>query len=489
MTALLAGGREVEAHEDGTVALLTYGLPGFAVDPEGGLNLSLMRSCTGWPSGVWIDPPRRTTPDGSAFQLQHWTHEFQYALVSDDGDWRDAYLPARGQAFTTPLLAVPADGGAGDLPATQRCSTVEPARDVLVQTVKAAGNPVASGGHDRADPRHSVTIRLVEATGTPAGQRHPAADARPVGRAGRPARGTATSRSRSPTECSSVDLDGQQIETVVATAAASGEPSTAVLGPDQEEAQPVFSRYWLHNRGPAPMGFLPVSVAITPTVARCAAGGRFEVSWVVANQYASSPVAVASRLDLPDGWTATLPEAPAVSGAERVRAVPVLGRGAGGRRAPASTRSPLRSRRMTLRWPGSGAVERRRGRRDRVRRRLRALWTRRWGSVCRQHGRPRPERAAGRRRPTMRPADRARGRRSTRPRSSSSPGRFDHGDAEPAEHHPVGGPRRDPGRLAVGDVGVGRAIRRGGSRCPPARRRRCRSRSRHRPTRRPVTRG
>ena len=77
--AVLAGGREVEAHEDGTVALLTYGLPGFAVDPEGGLNLSLMRSCTGWPSGVWIDPQRRTTPDGSAFQLQHWTHEFHYA--------------------------------------------------------------------------------------------------------------------------------------------------------------------------------------------------------------------------------------------------------------------------------------------------------------------------------------------------------------------------------------------------------------------------
>ena len=111
--ALLAGGREVEAHEDGTVALLTYGLPGFAVDPDGGLNLSLMRSCTGWPSGVWIDPPRRTTPDGSAFQLQHWTHEFQYALVSHEGDWRDAYLPARGQAFTTPLLAVSCHGSRG----------------------------------------------------------------------------------------------------------------------------------------------------------------------------------------------------------------------------------------------------------------------------------------------------------------------------------------------------------------------------------------
>ena len=44
---------------------------------------SLMRSCTGWPSGVVDGPaPRRTAPDGSNFQLQHWTHTFDYALVS-----------------------------------------------------------------------------------------------------------------------------------------------------------------------------------------------------------------------------------------------------------------------------------------------------------------------------------------------------------------------------------------------------------------------
>src|SRR4029450_9933050 len=148
LSARVAGGRAVEPHRDGTVALLTLGLPGFAVDPEAGLNLSLMRSCTGWPSGVWIDPPRRTTPDGSAFQLQHWTHAFHYALVSSDGDWRDAYLPARGQAFSTPLLAVPTTGSPGDLPATHSLLTVEPEREVLVSTVKAAGTPLARGGTD-----------------------------------------------------------------------------------------------------------------------------------------------------------------------------------------------------------------------------------------------------------------------------------------------------------------------------------------------------
>jgi len=46
-----------------TVALLNRGVPSFAVDSEGTLHTALMRSCTGWPSGTWIDEPRRTAPD------------------------------------------------------------------------------------------------------------------------------------------------------------------------------------------------------------------------------------------------------------------------------------------------------------------------------------------------------------------------------------------------------------------------------------------
>ncbi len=69
---------ELEPFEQRTVAVLNRGVPGFAVDIGGTLHTSLMRSCTGWPSGVWIDPPpRRTAPDGSNFQLQHWTHTFR----------------------------------------------------------------------------------------------------------------------------------------------------------------------------------------------------------------------------------------------------------------------------------------------------------------------------------------------------------------------------------------------------------------------------
>jgi len=308
--AVVVGGRDVEAHEDGTVALLTYGLPGFAVDPRGGLNLSLMRSCTGWPSGVWIDPPRRTAPDGSAFQLQHWTHEFHYALVSSSGDWRDATLPSRGQEFSTPLLPIRADGPPGDLPSAHSLLTVEPARDVLVATLKAAGNPVSEGSSSPSDPRRAATLRLVESTGR--GTRaHVRLSTTPVRTAARADLLEVPGEELAVTDGAfDADLAGSAIETLVVRP---GRPerqgsSDLVLGVDREVVQPTFGRYWLHNRGPAPMGYLPVTASLTPVLARCSAGRRFEASLVVANQYVDSPVDITATLELPKGWRASTPE-------------------------------------------------------------------------------------------------------------------------------------------------------------------------------------
>ncbi|MDQ6640881.1 MAG: NEW3 domain-containing protein, partial [Actinomycetota bacterium] len=307
--ATLAGGRPVEEHTDGTVALLTYGLPGFAVDPQGGLNLSLMRSCTGWPSGVWIDPPRRTAPDGSAFQLQHWTHEFHYALVSTGGDWRDATLPSRGQEFSTPLLAVQDAGSEGDLLAVHSLLTVEPARDVLVGTLKAMGNPVAQGSSQPSDPRRGATLRLVEATGRGCVAR--------VSLSTTPL--TAASRAdllEDPGEALAVtdgafelELEGSVIDTVLLSLAPSAKQgtSTEVLGAAHEMVDPTFARYWLHNRGPAPMGYLPVSVSVEPAIARCSPGSRTEVTLVVASQYGDTDLDYRAELVLPSGWQASTP--------------------------------------------------------------------------------------------------------------------------------------------------------------------------------------
>ncbi len=147
------------------MALLNRGVPSFAVDVDGTLHTALMRSCTGWPSGIWIDGPRRSTPDGSGFQLQHWTHAFDYALVADRGDWRDAAIPARSAEFSHPLLAMAASGRAGPLPAAGSLLRVEPAGVVRLGALKAAGNPLARGRATPVDPA-VVAMRLVETHGT-----------------------------------------------------------------------------------------------------------------------------------------------------------------------------------------------------------------------------------------------------------------------------------------------------------------------------------
>ena len=150
-------------------------MPSFAVDPDGTLHTALMRSCTGWPSGVWIDEPRRTAPDGSNFQLQHWTHTFDYALVSGDGDWRRAEIPARSAEFSHPLLAVTARTRAGRLPAVGSLLRVEPAGSVQLGALKAAGNPTGR----RQRPARSTRATVAHAAGRDDRGRQPASSSAP----------------------------------------------------------------------------------------------------------------------------------------------------------------------------------------------------------------------------------------------------------------------------------------------------------------------
>ena len=82
-----------------SVALLNRGTPGSLVTPDGTLHIALMRACSAWPSGVWIDGPRRTVPDDSSFSWQHWSHTFCYALAAGAGGLAGtAWAFARGRS-------------------------------------------------------------------------------------------------------------------------------------------------------------------------------------------------------------------------------------------------------------------------------------------------------------------------------------------------------------------------------------------------------
>ena len=126
-----------------------------------------MRSCTGWPSGTWIDEPRRTAPDGSNFQLQHWTHAFRLRA----GVWRRrlAGRPrSRPAVRSSPIRCWPyaaATIAGRGCRRWGRCCTSSPADSVQLGALKAAGNPLTAGSARPVDAG-AVALRLVETTGS-----------------------------------------------------------------------------------------------------------------------------------------------------------------------------------------------------------------------------------------------------------------------------------------------------------------------------------
>jgi alpha-mannosidase len=296
--------------ESYTVAVVNRGMPGFAVDTDGTLHLSLMRSCTGWPSGTWIDPPRRNVPDGSGFGLQHWTHTFDYAVAAGPGDWRDIEMPRHSAEFNNALTAVPArhETGGGGLPTWGSLLEVDPPGSVAVTAVKMAGNPTARGSTEKAGP--SIAVRLAETLGREAvvtlqaGLRKvPESSAQRLDLIERPVNA----------ETDGITLGGFDITTVQADVNmprvldAEGER----LGPDAEAAQPLYSRYWLHNRGPAPLGGLPIVAHLHPH--RLTAGDdRSTLRLTVASDAADTALHGRVRVLAPPGWTVDVAELPFV---------------------------------------------------------------------------------------------------------------------------------------------------------------------------------
>jgi alpha-mannosidase len=298
---------DIEAFERRTVAVLNRGVPSFAVDADGTLHTSLMRSCTGWPAGVWMDPqPRRTAPDGSSFQLQHWTHTFDYALVSGDGDWRAAAVPNRSAEFSHPLLTVVGKGSTtGGLPSWGSLVEIEPAGTVQLAALKAAGNPLASGRSQPVDPTEAVAMRLVETVGATTDVAitsglHSVSSASRVNLLEEP--GLQKHRA-----FEGLTLHGYEIATVLTRLNMPRlvEADHTQLAPEAEAAQPLYARYWLHNRGPAPLGGLPAVAHLHPQATVAEPNDTVVLRLTAASDCTDSVLHGTVRLACPDGWSAS----------------------------------------------------------------------------------------------------------------------------------------------------------------------------------------
>nr|MCW1958162.1 NEW3 domain-containing protein [Mycobacterium sp.] len=284
--------------ESRTVGLINRGVPGFAVEHDGTLHTSLMRSCTGWPSGVWIDPPQRRAPDGSNFQLQHWSHAFDFALVSGTGDWRAIAMPTRSAEFNHPLIAVPIAGGSAGLSADGSLLSVEPPGPVALGALKASGNPTAVGSARPVDPA-KVTVRLVETVGSPAEARITTS----VGAITDVAPADLLEAPRTSGE-DPLKLHGYQITTLATQFDVEKviNGTGQQLAPDAEPAQPLYARYWLHNRGPAPLGGLPAVAHLHPETVTARPGDTVRLRLTVASDCSDASIAGAVRIRHPRGW-------------------------------------------------------------------------------------------------------------------------------------------------------------------------------------------
>jgi hypothetical protein len=291
---------------DRSVAVLNRGTPGCVVTPDGTLHMSLMRSCSAWPSGIWIDGDRRNAPDGSSFAWQHWSHTFEYALASGPGDWRTAGFNLIAEDYSHDLIAV--TGGAGQ-PSGAGLLSVEPAT-VTVSALKPRGNPLAAGRAraltDAAGEDATITVRLRETSG-----RATTARVRLGSGAGAVSAWLTDLLEESdgaslPVEDGTVAVDMPAFGTVnvlvsASSASRGGDPPRpprswgelspqTLLGGDKSPqtvlalqtpltpqtplsplasqaplaVEPIYARYWLHGKGPAPVGNLPVAVHFSP---------------------------------------------------------------------------------------------------------------------------------------------------------------------------------------------------------------------------------
>ena len=86
-----------------------------------------------------------------------------------------------------------------------------------------------------------------------------------------------------------------------------------VLAPDAEAAQPLYARYWLHNRGPAPLGGLPAVAHLHPPRvigepdSRCAAAAH-RIQRLQRCRVGTAGCGVVC----PEGWAASPAELPFV---------------------------------------------------------------------------------------------------------------------------------------------------------------------------------
>ena len=236
---------------DDGFALLLDANGAATMEPDGTLTTFLTHT-SDWPASFL----------GREFVPERRSMTFRYGFLPHAGSWRDGGVVEAGAEFSAPLAVATAEGEGGSLPREAKLLSLN-APGAIVTAVKPAGNPVSRFERSPSDPSRGIVVRAYDATGR--------------GNAGRLALGSgivSASATNLMEEVSGaldiveggVDLrfGPLSVETVKLIPAET-EPAESGNKPSDPSTQaPVWCRYWQHNAGAHPDGFLPVAIYLDP---------------------------------------------------------------------------------------------------------------------------------------------------------------------------------------------------------------------------------
>lgn len=259
--------------DDYGVALINAGTPAASLENPDTLTLFLTHTAP-FPG---VNLPFEFTPE-------HKTHVFRYSLQPHSGTWRAARTVRAAADFNNPLIAIETDSHAGRLPAANSFFSIENP-NVVLSTLKLSGNPHASFNAPEESTTSDLIARFYDTEGRDSEASFEIFDGfqsmRAVDLLERESVDDATAASSASNVAAMMKRDGKAtftkriapfaIETVKLVSSkkfnSNANPSTATddnREDGKEIVQPVFSRYWMHNAGVAPLGNDAVKILLRP---------------------------------------------------------------------------------------------------------------------------------------------------------------------------------------------------------------------------------
>jgi alpha-mannosidase len=295
-------------------ALINRGTPSYIVYPDGTLALTLMRSSSAWPSGLWLDPPRRKAPAGDNFEFENWDHAFFYSLLPHNGDWREGNVMRAGYETNHPPIVKTADYHKGKLPASLSFFSIRnpnnaQAGDFILTSLKPFGYSAA--GYDfpgkTEDAAKGVSVRVFESEGRDVNlnvkSHFPLKEACETDFTEK----NCVTKIKTYDNSFETGLGGFETRSFVMKT--NKKAPTPLPKPDKalprlytEPYGPVAARYWRYNSGPAPMGNMPLTVYFRPDKIYARPGETATAEIFIASSFKSFKASGGVAFETPQGW-------------------------------------------------------------------------------------------------------------------------------------------------------------------------------------------